>query len=164
MILKMRAIPMIDLAPRRRSFCLNASISCWALKRDQSKRYLRPRLNPFILLDAGFVWNFVSKDDGSQFFVINWAALIVIVGVKQRLKLLGRVVHAYLLEDATELLEVDWSFVLDVEELEHLNHASLFGQFSIRLLNKLVFELFFKSKRSWVRPCNLLCSESWHKF
>ena len=96
-------------------------------------------------MHLSFGGRFLAEDSDCKLFVVQAAALILIVGVEKWAQLIFREVHASFFQHALELGEVYSSLVHNVKVLEHLHKASLFRHLGSRLLNQLVFQLFLKT-------------------
>ena len=90
----------------------------------------------------------MAEDCHRELLVVETAATVAVISLKEGTKLLLWIVHARLLKYALELGEVNRSRIHDVEVLEHLHEASLFRQLRIRLLNEFIFESFLKPKKT----------------
>ena len=86
----------------------------------------------------------MAEDCHRELLVVETAAAVAVISLKEGTKLLLWIVHTRLLKYALELGEVNRSRIHDVEVLEHLHEASLLRHFCARFLDEFIFESFLK--------------------
>lgn len=92
---------------------------------------------PWLLL--GF--DILAKQLESKLAIVNFAALVLIIGFEQSAQLSLGVIHACLFENAAKLVKVYVAFAVSVEVLEHLDKAGFFGELMVCSLNQFVSEI-----------------------
>lgn len=85
--------------------------------------------------------NSFTIDAGGKFTVVQLAVAVEVVLAKELLEIFLGEGHAHLGASLLELCEVYGSTVLQVEELEHLQQASLFANGAFAPLDHFVFKL-----------------------
>jgi hypothetical protein len=73
----------------------------------------------------------IPEDNFGKLSIVEAAVLVFIVLGEQLLEFLAREVHTHLLSSPLKQREVHGTFVFQVEELKHLDQASLFRHLSV---------------------------------
>jgi hypothetical protein len=89
----------------------------------------------------------LARNGQRELSVVKAARLVDIVLIEEGLQGGQWVVHARLLEDAHELLNVDGARVLLVKVLEHAEQSLVLSLLRVATLPQLLLQVFFKSER-----------------